>query len=459
MPIMCENSKIKLLTSDSIQKIYCENNIVYSSGNNVFYHAVDKLYAREFDEGEDILHPDFTVSVSGATFLGWSDSPNSTTVLTSKIMGDDPIHLYAVVQYSNVSVPANLPGGNVVYSTFTVATNVDCYKYYAASYYFQGKVCGKGSTGYGYAYLQGGGGSTTVGYAGGDNCAWPSSTFTVNFAQTSGLTNIVANIGGGGYGYDILLTVGSSVTLYGRKVTSRQVNSVNVTVKAYNGSNLIFNETKEKYIMNNIINIPTFTIPDQTPSEGMIFRGWTENLSGSHPKIKYTTVNNTSISEDTILYAIESEPNVTFSSGFGTNNKGQSIDSTKQIYLAGEQWYDGAMTSNSGGTVTVMSGIDCAQYMGVYVPIAFSGRPNTNSSQSNYLACGGTSVLVWSGSAGNSGPASRVNFTNTYYIPFTSDTGTTNLTFTCNANGSNPYNYTSCTLQGDIILVNRPVAI
>lgn len=204
-----------------MKKGYIGSTKIYSSGTMMYYHVFGTTYTREVDEGSDVLHPDFTPSISGATFLGWSNSPSSTVVLTSLVASGDEMHLYAVAQYSNVSVPANLPGGsNIVHSTFTVAANVDCYKYYAASYYFQGKVCGKGSTGYGYAYLQGGGGSTTVGYAGGDKCAWPDSTFTVNFAQTSGLTNIVANIGGGGYGYDILLTVSSTVTLYGRKAVS-----------------------------------------------------------------------------------------------------------------------------------------------------------------------------------------------------------------------------------------------
>lgn len=98
MPILTESNGIKLMCgTHKVAKIYCQNGVVYSLGNVCVYTVDNVLYSQEYEEGEDVLHPTaFTVpEKSGYTFQGWADSKGGA-VLTSKVMGDDPITLYAV---------------------------------------------------------------------------------------------------------------------------------------------------------------------------------------------------------------------------------------------------------------------------------------------------------------------------------------------------------------------------
>lgn len=72
---------------------------LYSSGNIVTY-VVDSgmTYLEEVDEGASILVPStFVPTKSGWTFLGWrKDTTASSSVLSSEVMGDEPVTLYAV---------------------------------------------------------------------------------------------------------------------------------------------------------------------------------------------------------------------------------------------------------------------------------------------------------------------------------------------------------------------------
>lgn len=102
MPIMCGGSKIKLLPSGQVKKIYCENSVVYSSGSTVTYHITDSLsYTEEVDEGESVLSPksfspDGLVGASW-DFIGWrEDKTAGAAVLTNRVMGETPVDLYAV---------------------------------------------------------------------------------------------------------------------------------------------------------------------------------------------------------------------------------------------------------------------------------------------------------------------------------------------------------------------------
>lgn len=107
MPIMLENSKTKINSFESIKRIYCQDFIVYSSGNSVTYIWNGNTTVEEFDEGEDCISPKtFTPTKSGSYFLGWTDDPSNATALNSKIMGDEPITLYAI--FSIGSAPGQL---------------------------------------------------------------------------------------------------------------------------------------------------------------------------------------------------------------------------------------------------------------------------------------------------------------------------------------------------------------
>lgn len=91
-----------------IAKMYCENNIIYSSGNIVTYIANSGItYQEEVEYGESCLEPKtFTPERENYTFAGWSTEPDGT-VVDSMVMGDDPITLYAVWTITPVTVGQN----------------------------------------------------------------------------------------------------------------------------------------------------------------------------------------------------------------------------------------------------------------------------------------------------------------------------------------------------------------
>lgn len=82
-----------------MKKGYVGTTSIYSAGNIVTY-IVDSgvTYIEDVDEGISCLSPtSFTPQKNGWTFCGWrSDSTANGTVLSSKIMGDTPVTLYAV---------------------------------------------------------------------------------------------------------------------------------------------------------------------------------------------------------------------------------------------------------------------------------------------------------------------------------------------------------------------------
>lgn len=123
-----------------IKKGYiCEEGIlkkIYSAGNIVTYNVDTNIsYKEEVDADASVLNPStFTPTKSGYTFVGWrEDKTASSSVLTSKVMGDNPITLYAVFRKA-ITLTTRISGasstqtgyqyynnGNIVNPTFTVA--------------------------------------------------------------------------------------------------------------------------------------------------------------------------------------------------------------------------------------------------------------------------------------------------------------------------------------------------
>lgn len=82
-----------------MKKGYIGSAKVYSAGNTVTYKVdIDVTYQEEVDDGASCLSPKtFTPAKSGWTFVGWmADTTAGGSVLSAKVMGDDPITLYAV---------------------------------------------------------------------------------------------------------------------------------------------------------------------------------------------------------------------------------------------------------------------------------------------------------------------------------------------------------------------------
>lgn len=82
-----------------VKKWYHNGVRVFSAGSTVTYYVDSGTsYTEEVDSGASCLSPtSFTPTKSGWTFVGWrEDTTASSSVLSSKIMGDSPITLYAV---------------------------------------------------------------------------------------------------------------------------------------------------------------------------------------------------------------------------------------------------------------------------------------------------------------------------------------------------------------------------
>lgn len=94
---------------------------VFLSGNNVTYRVINKEYTEFVQYGESCLSPKtFTPTFNGWTFVGWKeDTSANANVLSSKVMGSQPITLHAVFRQSvTLSYNGNgATGGSVAEQT------------------------------------------------------------------------------------------------------------------------------------------------------------------------------------------------------------------------------------------------------------------------------------------------------------------------------------------------------
>lgn len=96
-----ENTTIKKMNynGQKVKKWYHDGVRVFTAGNVVTYYVNPSTnYQEEVDSEASCLSPTtFTPELSGYTFVGWrEDAVASSEVLSEKIMGDEPISLYAV---------------------------------------------------------------------------------------------------------------------------------------------------------------------------------------------------------------------------------------------------------------------------------------------------------------------------------------------------------------------------
>lgn len=118
-------SKVSIGDVHQISKISIGDKLVFSAGNTVTYYVdTNVTYRVEVDEGESVLSPaSFTPAKAGWVFVGWrEDKAANGSVLTSKVMADKPINLYAIfaqtitVTYYNLSTSPSYAYGNRIYN-------------------------------------------------------------------------------------------------------------------------------------------------------------------------------------------------------------------------------------------------------------------------------------------------------------------------------------------------------
>lgn len=99
MAINIGNKKSKIYIGNAkVSKVYLGSTKIYSSGSTCTYICDGSTYQEEIDEGASCLSPKtFTPTKSGWEFAGWrQDAAANGSVLSSLVMGDAPITLYAV---------------------------------------------------------------------------------------------------------------------------------------------------------------------------------------------------------------------------------------------------------------------------------------------------------------------------------------------------------------------------
>lgn len=344
MPINLQGSSVKLMCNDhKIAKLYCENNVIYSSGNTVTYHVDAGItYQEEVDKGASCLSPKtFTPAKAGWQFVGWRADTTATSnayrdPYIPLIMGDDPISLYAVfaqdvtVTYYNNSTAAAKTStsryynnGNIVNPSFTLTqtarsgwtargwstgtagnseityangaaftrdSNITLYGMYqqtiTVTYYNAGTSASVTS---GTRYYNSGSGNVV------------NPTFTLTQTVLPGWTargwsTSTAGNGGISYNNGAAFTRDSNITLYGLYYQT-------ITLTYYNGSTSAASTSGTRYYnpgSSGIID-PTFTLTPASLS-GWTFRGWATS-SAAAAGIAYGSISGTAFAASTTVYA------------------------------------------------------------------------------------------------------------------------------------------------------------
>lgn len=254
------SGKSKLFAGDKkVKKAYLGTEKIYSAGNIVTY-CVDNgvTYQEEVDSDASCLNPTtFTPSKSGWTFVGWrEDTTASSDVLSSKIMGDEPVTLYAVFEQS------------------------------ATLYYYDGGTTKQSKSGNRY-YNNG-------------NIFNPS--FTMSQTSKSGWTARGWATGTAGnasvaYSNGATITISADTTIYG-------LYQQTITLTYYNNSTTKQTKTGTRYWnsgSNAYVN-PTFTL-SQASKSGWTARGWATGTAGN-ASVAYSSINGTAFSANTTVYGL-----------------------------------------------------------------------------------------------------------------------------------------------------------
>lgn len=253
-------SKLKLFAGeDKVKKAYLGDTKIYSAGNIVTYRVDSGVtYQEEVDSDASCLNPTtFTPTKNGWTFVGWkTHDAASADVLTSKIMGDEPVTLYAVFKQAVTLY---------YYNGSTTKQNKSDYRYYnngntANPSFVMSQTTASGWTARGWA--TGTAGNASVAYSNGAN-----------------------------------ITISADTTIYG-------LYQQTITLSYYNNSTTKQTTTGTRYWnsgSNAYVN-PTFTL-SQASKSGWTARGWATGTAGN-ASVAYSSISGTAFSENTTVYGL-----------------------------------------------------------------------------------------------------------------------------------------------------------
>lgn len=267
-------TKMKLFVGeDKIKKAYLGTEKIYSAGSTVTYYVDSNTsYTEEVDSDASCLNPTaFTPSKSGWTFVGWRENTTaSSSVLSSKIMGDEPISLYAVF-----SKPVTV----YTYDGHVNDNDGEPWTQSGTVYYNNGNVLGASIEAYG--------------------CDGVYSNFR-GYAQFNSIDEIEDNIYPS-YSPDVYEADELNVT---QDIYLVALYSQTITLTYYNNSTTKSTTTGTKYIemYNDDATNPTFTI-SQASKSGWTARGWATGTAGN-ASVAYSSINNTTFSSNKTLYGL-----------------------------------------------------------------------------------------------------------------------------------------------------------
>ena len=474
MAVYLGSTKIKefYLGASKIKQAYLGASPLFVSAQPVTYYVdTGTSYVENVEPGQTVLSPQsFTPTKSGYTFVGWrEDTVASGTVISSKVMEDAPITLYAVFSqtftlttYNGSNTASTTNGnryynnGNAVNPSFTLTQNAlsgwnnagwttDAAGY-SATVTDGGTVTLSADATYYSLYTAS---VTVTKYTNGAGAtATETKTRTANVHSTTTFQNPSFTLtepdlsGWTKYGWadaaDFTADVanGGSVTLSANK-TYYALYYVNVTVTYYNNSSTASTSTKARYVRAGsswTFSNPTFNLT-VTAVSGWTVRGWSTS-SAANGAISYNSATNFTRDSNVTLYASWTA-NVTVTY---YNNSSTASTSTKAMYRGYKGDVTAATFNLSEASVSGWTARGWSTSNAANASITYNNATNfTRTSACTLYASWSKTVTVSYNGNSNTGGSTSAS-TGTAYRGYKGDV--TNASISLRANGFSRTNYT-----------------